>query len=129
MGLLKLLGVLSPAHISFFTLFSKKTKVGEDPLGNTYYRAPARKGYARERRWVIYKDTPEASAVPPEWHGWLHYQTDEIPSGESFRRKWQKPHTPNRTGTTAAYRPPGHVLQGGQRQEATGDYEAWNPPQ
>ena len=34
---------------------------------------------------------------------------------------------PNLTGTKAAYRPPGHILKGGQRDKATGDYEAWTP--
>lgn len=97
--------------------------------GNRYYEAAPRKGYARPRRWVMYKDVPEASAVPPEWHGWLHYQTDVVPQdeGESFRRPWQKPHQANMTGTTEAYRPPGHILSGGQRERATGDYEAWQP--
>ena len=129
MSIFKLLGVLSPAHISVFTLLKKKTKVGTDPLGNTYYSAPPRKGYKRARRWVMYKGAPEASSVPPEWHGWLHYQTDTVPAPESFRRPWQKPHTPNATGTTNAYRPKGHVLQGGKRATATGDYEAWTPDQ
>lgn len=127
MGLLKFLSVLSPVQISFFTLLSGGEKVGTDALGNRYYRAKPRTGYKREKRWVMYKDTPEASLVPPEWHGWLHYQTDEVPGDESFRRPWQKPHLPNMTGTTAAYRPPGHVLEGGQREKATGDYEAWKP--
>jgi NADH:ubiquinone oxidoreductase subunit len=31
------------------------------------------------------------------------------------------------TGTNRAYRPPGHVLAGGHRDAATGDYEAWTP--
>ena len=77
----------------------------------------------------MYKETPEASNVPPEWHGWLHHQTDIAPSehGESYRRPWQKPHLPNMTGSLAAYRPPGHVLEGGKRDKATGDYEAWTP--
>ncbi len=128
MGLLNLLGVLSPAHISLFTVLKKGQKVGEDGFGNKYYKAKPRKGYKRERRWVMYKGTPEASKVPPEWHGWLHYQTDVIPSEEqSFRRPWQKPHHQNLTGTNQAYRPPGHVLQGGERDKATGDYEAWTP--
>jgi len=34
---------------------------------------------------------------------------------------------PNLTGTAEAYRPPGHVLAGGQRDKATGDYEPWKP--
>lgn len=133
MGLLtpiiNLLGSLSPAHITFVTLTSGAKTVGTDALGNKYYRAKPRKGYNRERRWVIYKGAPEASSVPPEWHGWLHHQTNDVPSENdlSFRRPWQKPHTPNLTGTNQAYRPPGHILQGGQRDKATGDYEAWKP--
>ncbi len=127
MGLLKFLGVLSPAHINLFTALKGGEKVGTDALGNTYYRAKPRKGYKRERRWVMYDGAPEASKVPPEWHGWLHHQNDEVPSEEGFRRPWQKPHQPNMTGTNQAYRPPGHILEGGQRDKATGDYEAWKP--
>lgn len=131
MGLFSFLGVLSPTHINFVTLLSGAKFVGRDITGNKYYKAKARKGYKRERRWVIYKGRPEATKVPPEWHGWLHHQTDVIPSGneKSFRRSWQKPHKPNMTGTNQAYRPPGHVLAGGQRDKATGDYEAWTPPE
>jgi len=124
-----LLGVLSPIHIHFVTLVTGASRVGTDPYGNKYYRSKARKGYNHERRWVIYKGQPEASAVPPEWHGWLHHQTDAVPDAntQSFRRVWQKPHMPNLTGTNQAYRPPGHVLSGGKRDKATGDYEAWKP--
>ena len=124
-----LLGVLSPVHITVFTLTSGSRKVGEDQFGNKYYTAKARPGYKRERRWVIYNGKPEASAVPPEWHGWLHHQSNNIPDDlqDSFRREWQIPHKPNMTGTQQAYRPPGHILKGGQREKATGDYEAWTP--
>ncbi|MCB9982773.1 MAG: NADH:ubiquinone oxidoreductase subunit NDUFA12 [Rhodospirillales bacterium] len=131
MGLLSFLGVLSPAHINLFTLTAGGQKVGDDQFGNTYYRAKARPGYKRERRWVMYDGAPEPSKVPPEWHGWLHHQTDEVPEdgAESFRRPWQKPHQPNMTGTNQAYRPPGHILAGGRRNKATGDYTAWRPPE
>ncbi|MEZ5814602.1 MAG: NADH:ubiquinone oxidoreductase subunit NDUFA12 [Alphaproteobacteria bacterium] len=131
MSLLSFLGVLSPAQINMFTALTRKECVGKDSFGNTYYRAAPRKGYKRDRRWVIYKDRPEASMVPPEWHGWLHYQTDEVPEGGggSFRRPWQKPHRPNMTGTNRAYRPPGHILEGGKRDKGAGDYKAWHPPE
>lgn len=131
MGLLNFLGALSPAHINFFTWASRGQKVGQDQLGNIYYRAKPRPGYKRERRWVMYKGAPEASSVPPEWHGWLHHQSDEVPgeNAASFRRVWQKPPQPNLTGTKQAYRPPGHILEGGQREKATGDYQAWQPPE
>lgn len=131
MGLLtpiaNLLGALSPVHIHFVTLVTGARLVGRDETGNKYYRAKPRKGYKNERRWVIYNGVAEASKIPPEWHGWIHHQTNDTPQAHSFRRTWQKPHVQNLTGTTQAYRPPGHILSGGQRDKATGDYEAWKP--
>jgi NADH:ubiquinone oxidoreductase subunit len=131
MGLLNLLGALSPVHIYFVTFITGAKRIGRDAYGNTYYQARARKGYNHPRRWVVYKSIPEPSLVPAEWHGWLHYQTDAIPGGEaaSFRRPWQKPHIPNMTGTDQAYLPPGHVLRGFKRDHATGDYTPWQPEQ
>ena len=129
MGIFSLLGVMSPAYTIWATVTSGK-RVGLDQAGNKYYRAKARAGYKRERRWVVYQGAPEATKVPPEWHGWLHHQTDVVPgaSGQSYRQPWQKPHKPNQTGSAGAYLPPGHVLRGAQREAATGDYEAWTPP-
>ncbi|PJB70814.1 MAG: NADH:ubiquinone oxidoreductase subunit NDUFA12 [Alphaproteobacteria bacterium CG_4_9_14_3_um_filter_47_13] len=131
MGLLNFLGVLSPVHITLVTMLGGGKKIGTDSSGNQYYRAKPRTGYKHDRRWVIYKNEPQASAVPPEWHGWLHHQTNDVPTEtpESYRRDWQKPHRHNMTGTTLAYRPPGHHLKNGQRPAATGDYEAWTPPE
>lgn len=127
---LSFLGVLSPAHILWVTLTSGARKVGCDAEGNVYFEASPRKGYTRSRRWVMYKGDVEPSRVPPEWHGWLHHQTDLVPADgtPSFRRSWQQPHQANQTGTSQAYRPPGHLLAGGRRDRATGDYEAWTPP-
>ncbi len=101
----------------------KGVKVGEDALGNIYYRE--RNG---PRRWVIYNGLSEASLVPAEWHGWLHHTTDILPQDENYRpRDWEKPHMPNMTGTPEAWRPPGSTLARGQRPPATGDYEPWRP--
>lgn len=129
MGILRVFSALSPVYMYVFSWFSRGKYVGSDVYGNKYYSGAARPGYQYNRRWVMYKDVPEASAVPPEWHGWLHHQTDTVPdeNAESFRRPWQKPHQPNLTGTTATYLPPGHLLKGGRRDKATGDYEAWKP--
>lgn len=131
MGLLKLLGTLSPIHITWFTWFSRGKKVGEDYSGNIYYEASARPGYKRPRRWVVYKDVEDATMVPPEWHGWLHYQSDTVPqeTGSRYRKKWQKPHKPNPTGTKDRYLPSGHVLKSGERTKTHGDYEPWTPPE
>ena len=101
--------------------------VGADEFGNRYYRGHGRRGYARERRWVIYAGEAEASRVPPEWHAWLHYVSDQAPLGPRRRFAWQTPHQPNLTGTPAAYRPAGSLLKGGKRARASSDYEPWTP--
>ena len=105
--------------------------VGEDELGNRYYRT--RRGKVdrtllMERRWVVYNGYAEPSNVPPSWHGWLHHTVDTPPTQEDYKaRAWQKPHRPNLTGTPAAYRPTGSTLSQGRRPKATGDYKAWTP--
>lgn len=102
----------------------KGVKVGEDKEGNIYYREKDGK-----RRWVIYKNGPiEASRVPAEWHGWLHYTVDTPPSEQPLPTKsWEKDHVPNMTGTAGAYVPPGSQRAGGQRAASSSDYEAWKP--
>ena len=103
--------------------------VGRDDVGNRYYREKLPPSSRRERRWVLYRGTAEASCVPPEWHAWLHYTCNDVPpENGSPRRDWQKPHRPNATGTADAYRPPGHVLMGAQRDRARSEYEPWDPP-
>jgi len=103
--------------------------VGIDSGGNRYYVQSKGVGpLGVPRRWVIYKRLAEASQVPPEWHGWLHYLLDTPPSEESYRpRPWQKPHQMNMTGTPEAYRPSGSILGSGKRPPAGGDYQPWRP--
>jgi len=100
--------------------------VGTDAVGNSYYQERSPTPGLRNRRWCAYKGEPDASAVPPEWHAWLHYTVDR-PIQESARRVWNKPHVPNPTGTAASYRPPGHDYEGGHRAASSGDYESWTP--
>lgn len=105
-------------------------KVGTDDEGNVYYVQSKGIGpVGVPRRWVIYKNGAEASKIPPEWHGWMHYTTDEPPTADkSYRpRPWQKPHKENMTGTPGAYRPAGSILGTGKRVRTTGDYKAWKP--
>ncbi|MGO9486423.1 MAG: NADH:ubiquinone oxidoreductase subunit NDUFA12 [Rhodomicrobium sp.] len=101
---------------------------GEDEQGNRYYEDPRRLGPAgKPRRWVIYKGYAEASKVPPDWYGWLHYITDTPPDEEAYHaRPWQKPHVENYTGTPLAYHPPGSLLGEMRRPKADGDYQPWN---
>ncbi len=119
--------VLSTFSMNLFTLFKGK-KVGTDDFGNRYYQGRARGKANRPRRWVVYNGEIEASRVPPLWHGWLHYQTNTLPSEIKTKEKaWQKPHIANQTGTENAYLPEGHPLKDGKRAKATGDFEAWSP--
>ncbi|NVJ99595.1 MAG: NADH:ubiquinone oxidoreductase subunit NDUFA12 [Alphaproteobacteria bacterium] len=101
----------------------KGVKVGEDNQGNIYYRE--KKG---TRRWVIYKNGPvEASRVPAEWHGWLHYTVDVPPTEQApVVKPWEKEHQPNLTGTNEAYMPAG-AADMAKRAATTSDYEAWRP--
>jgi len=102
--------------------------VGADQFGNRYFQDKKQAAGQRRKRWVIYDGAAEASRVPPDWHGWLHYTVDTPPPPDgAARRPWQKDHLPNLTGTAEAYLPPGHVLAGGRRDKATGDYEPWTP--
>ncbi|MGB3753372.1 MAG: NADH:ubiquinone oxidoreductase subunit NDUFA12 [Parerythrobacter sp.] len=114
----------------------KGEQVGTDAQGNTYFRSKnTRKNVAtegsytgRERRWVIYKGSNDASQVPAEWHGWLHGAGEDVP--ESFLpapKIWEVDYSPNATGTAQAYRPAGALERGGKRARAVGDYEAWSP--
>lgn len=101
----------------------KGVRVGADSQGNIYYRERH-----RDRRWVIYNGPVEASRIPPEWHGWLHYTVDELPDEETrYRKRYELSHQANQTGTPNAYRPRGSILNAARRPKATGDYEAWSP--
>ncbi len=109
--------------------------VGTDPFGNRYYRDKTHPKLvrgggrpSREKRWVLYPGKAEASRVPPEWHAWLHHTIDAPPAdGGRPKYPWQKEHEPNLTGTPVAYRPPGSLYRGGERDRAAGDYEPWLP--
>jgi len=95
-------------------------KVGEDAQGNTFYQS------ADGKRWVIFNGEAEASRVSPDWHGWLHYTFDELPSERPLPKKaWEKPHQENLTGTAMAYAPKGSIRS--QSPEPRRDYEAWSP--
>jgi len=122
-------------------LYTKRHGVlaGEDAYGNKYYEdkkairedvkpgGKSRKSGepGRRRRWVVYTGVAEASKVPPEWHGWLHYILDEPPGHDYQARAWQKPHMENKTGTPDACRPAGSILASHRRRPGAPDYEPW----
>ena len=110
------------------TIFQRARFVGADEFGNRYFeeRRPSLEG--RLRRYVVYDGYADASRVPSDWHGWLHYTFDEPPNKEPLpRQSWEQDHQPNLTGTVYAHRPQGSLARGGERAAATGDYTAWTP--
>ena len=98
--------------------------VGQDEFGNRYFQHKKVSANGKKKRWVMYKGMAEPSKVPPSWHGWLHYTTDEV---LDKKYDWQKAATPNLTGTDLAYFPPGSKQKGGKREDVSSDYEAWEP--
>mgnify|MGYP005726103055 FL=1 len=99
----------------------KGIKVGEDDQGNLYFRD--RKD---TRRRVKYNGEVEASRVSPEWHGWLHKTWKNPPTEEEImRKKWEKPHQENLTGSALAYAPSGSMRNA--KVKETSDYEPWTP--
>ena len=115
-----LLGMISGSKV-YTALFGKL--VGADEFGNRYYEGRFDRANNRMRRWVMFKGMAEGSKVPPEWHSWLHHTTAEPIKARTL--PWQKKHVVNTSGTPFAFLPPGHDQRGGQRDAATGDYEAW----
>ena len=106
----------------FFT-WRKGKSVGKDDAGNEYFQTKDGK-----RRWMIFNGHTEGSAVPPGWHGWMHHRVDTPPSEQSYSaRVWEAPHTPSKTGTAQAYRPPGSILSNNPKPAAKQGYEAWTP--
>jgi NADH:ubiquinone oxidoreductase subunit len=101
-----------------FYIFFRCVLVGSDAYGNRYYEEKKPSRLRNPRRFVLYKGNPEASLVPAEWHGWLHY-------GMKVSKASTK-HTPNLTGTTLAHDPKKHhLLDDGTHKQPS--YTAWAP--
>ena len=99
-----------------YTLFTGKL-VGKDGFGNKYY------SNFKEKRWVIYKNKVESSKIPPEWHLWIHFLTNNKPSGNPIKFTWQKKHEENLTGTAKAYKPDGSLTFDSKKNMKK--YETW----
>lgn len=95
------------------------TVVGEDHYGNKYYEN--KEYFFGRHRWVYYaRKDYDASQVPPEWHGWLHYVTDRSPAtSPPEQQKFHKPHQENPTGTRHEYVP---------YSTTTNKIHSWKPP-
>ena len=76
----------TPTGTWFYTALNG-VEVGRDAQGNRYYRERHEPDGRRRKRWVICNGTREASRVPPEWRGWLHYTVDETLYGRRDARR------------------------------------------
>ncbi|QKX01927.1 NADH:ubiquinone oxidoreductase [Wolbachia endosymbiont of Cruorifilaria tuberocauda] len=83
--------------------------VGRDKNENFYYKSSTGK------RWVIYKNTPDPTTIPPEWHIWVHYTDNTVPVNE---KKTKVKHITNFTGTK---------VMCNSKQEVKSYYRSWNP--
>ncbi len=82
--------------IFLLTLFFGK-KAGKDQFGNVYYYSNS-KLFAKQKRWVYYMGSKEASKIPDYWEAWLRFMLDK-PIDTSNKHLWQQDHLPNLTGT------------------------------
>ncbi|KVH88777.1 probable NADH dehydrogenase [ubiquinone] 1 alpha subcomplex subunit 12 isoform X2 [Cynara cardunculus var. scolymus] len=106
------------------------TLVGVDKIGNKYYEKLGETQYGRHR-WVEYaaKGRYNASQVPAEWHGWLHFVTDY--TGDQLLmlkpKRYGLDHKENFTGEGEEhiYHSKGHALNPGQRDWTR--YQSWQP--
>jgi len=109
--------------MNFFTKFQITffcKNIGIDSFGNKYYE---QNNVSKKKRFVIYNGIEEASKIPAQWHRWLHYSSDEIPSEfENVQNVWQKSHLPNLTGTKFLYSPKKYKGYYGKKH-----YQTWSP--
>ena len=99
-----------------YTFFTGKL-IGKDEFNNKYYTNKKRK------RWVIYNNEVEASKIPPEWHSWIHFVTNQIPDKNMTKFSWQKKYVENLTGTTWAHKPDGSLRLNTRKNMKK--YEVW----
>jgi NADH:ubiquinone oxidoreductase subunit len=99
--------------------------VGQDSYGNRYFEEKKISRGLYKRRFVIFKNNPEASLVPKLWHSWLHHSTDVIPEINASNQftSQSKSHLPNLTGTVFAVTP----YPSKKNSDTNPDYSAWNP--
>jgi NADH:ubiquinone oxidoreductase subunit len=101
----------SVAKLYRMEIMKTGTFVGKDKYGNHYYEDLSY--FFGRSRWVEYPKYKNldynASQVPAEWFGWLHYRTDHPPHENIMKittqHKWMLDHSENMTGTQDAYMP------------------------
>ena len=104
--------------------------VGTDAHGNKYYEK--KDAQVGRNRWVVYADGSDwinqnPSVVPPEWHAWLHFVSDENPSNSDWKQPiYAVEATIHPTQSEGRYLPKGAWSNPNRR--SWKKYEAWTPP-
>ena len=71
---------------------------------------------------------PEASKVPPGWHGWLHHNNNNIPNNQTNQEyHWQRQHLPNLSGTVHLKLPTKYIYKSKNDTNNETQYNAWAP--
>ncbi|CAK9296727.1 unnamed protein product [Gordionus sp. m RMFG-2023] len=81
--------------------------IGKDQFGNEYFENNSY--FFGRNRWVEYTRKVgldyNATQVPPGWHAWIHYMTDQAPKSNDPKYDWMEPYQQNMTGTHHKYVP------------------------
>jgi NADH dehydrogenase (ubiquinone) 1 alpha subcomplex subunit 12 len=106
---------------------------GEDVAGNKYFENMSMP--SGMHRWVVYANKHklkglDPTTVPAEWHGWLHFVTDQVPTEQAFSYPIYAQEaigSPNPTGNMEKrYLPKGAWVNGPRRRHWQ-KFTAWSP--
>ena len=86
------------------------TQIGSDKFGNQYCIGKHKNYLGQAKRFVVYNGIDESTKVPPMWHSWLHYVSDDLPRN-GLEHDWQQEYLPNLTATKYAHVSSGSVAQ------------------
>jgi len=80
------LNYVAAEHLYMFRRVKEGSLVGVDALGNKYWENKTLP-HGQDRWWeppqFEAQQLQDASAVTPEWHGWLHHVTDVVPKSSA----------------------------------------------
>lgn len=104
--------------------------VGTDEYGNKYFEQ--KDAILNRDRWVVFANSTHytgqnPTVVSPEWHGWLHFITDDSPANATFAKpRYHLEAKMHPTMSADRYSPKG--AWGTPRRRSWRKYEAWRPP-
>ena len=107
---------------TLYSIFFGK-EVGTDNFGNKYYVHKKN----TSKRWVLYKESVDPTAVSVDWQLWLNNNANEPPAKPEKIFSWQKSRLPNQTGSDEAYHPKSSKYIKNKEKQVNIDSKIWNP--